>query len=561
MLENIQKQYPTPPGALAGDQKRPAIRAQFALPLCALGLLACVLLAVTPLVRVPDTVIRLRLAAGSWLAEASAWLPLQLGALSQANSAALEFFGLTLLAFLCYGLGALLVHRQANEAEQGRVRALIWFTALLAGIIFVVTPAMLSHDILVYASYSRVLAVYHANPYFVPIAAFPHDPFVPINYWANVVSAYGPIWMLVCAGFGWLLSPDPATYVVAFRLFALASHLLNAWLVGRTLRALGRSPRTVTLGMLLYAWNPLLLLESGLGGHNDSFMITFVLLGVLLSAHAERQGTLLRPRGYLPAIVAFTLAVLVKFTTLPVLAAYLLFLVCKVLRSSHEGAFEAKLALRNWRSALLVLLWSGLAAGVVALAFYAPFWMGHTLRAIMASFQSPPSALGAENSFMRSVIEWLHHHPEQTQNRLLQLLSTRRFWDDLNFAAIAACLILGALLLWRRPTTRTFALVSLLIFCVVLLITPWFYSWYIVWPLSLAVLCLPVRQSRAGTTLLTLTLTFSVSALFTYLFTLGLFGSHYYLVSLFTTIPPACAFLLALILWQRRGKHTTGEHL
>lgn len=561
MLENtIQKQDTGLSDMPDAGQKRSTARAQLALPLCALALVMCVLLLVTPLTRLPDTVIHLRLSVGSLLAGAGSWLPSQLGALSQANSATLEFFGLMLLAFLCYGLGALVIHRQPQATKQRTTRALIWSTALLAGMIFLVTPAMLSHDILVYASYSRVLAVYHANPYFVPIAAFPHDPFVPINYWAKVVSAYGPIWMLVCAGAGWLLSPDPATYVVVFRLLALGSHLLNIWLVGRTLHVMGRSPRTVTLGMLFYAWNPLLLLESGLGGHNDSLMMTFVLSALLLAAQAEQRGTLLRPRGYLPTIVGLVLAALVKFTALPILAIFLLFLTCKELRPASSSPSALKLALRNWRPALLALLWSGLVALLVALAFYAPFWIGHTRHDIVASFQSPPSARGAENSFMRTTIEWLNLHPAQTQNGLLRLLSTRRFWDDLNLAAIAACLGVGALKLWREPTLRTALVVALLTLCVVLIITPWFYSWYIVWPLALAVLCLPVRQKRVETALLVLTLTFSVSALFTYLFTLGLFGSHYYLVSLFTMIPPACSFFVTLISWQVRGKHTMGEN-
>lgn len=527
--------------------------------LCALGFVACALLAVTPLIRVPDAVIHLQLAPGSFLTGAGNWLPVRLGAFSQANSAALELFALLLLAFLCYGLGALLVSRQSGSSRQGALRSLIWSAALLVGAIFIVTPAMLSHDILVYAGYSRLLAVYHANPYFVPIAAFSHDPFSSINYWGRFVSAYGPIWMLVCAFFGWLLQPDPNTYVVAFRLFALLVHLLNTWLVGRTLRALGRSPRTVTLGMLFYAWNPLLLLESALGGHNDGLMMTFVLLGALLAAQAERRDLLLHPPGYLSAAAAFALAALVKFTALPVLAVYLLFLGCKALRPTAGSPHDLRLALDNWRAALPALAGSILAALMLALIFYGPFWLGHSLQEIKASFQNPPSALGAENSFMRSVIEWLHLHPAQTQNGLLRLLSTRRLWDDLSFAAIALCLLVGAFQLWSRPVLKTFVIVSLLTMCAILLITPWFFSWYLAWPLGLTAIGLPFRQKRVEAALLVLTIVFSISALFTYLFTIGLFGSHYYLVSLFTTIPPACAFLLTLVLWQPGSNQTTGE--
>jgi hypothetical protein len=353
--------------------------------------------------------------------------------------------------------------------------------------------------------------------------------------------------MLVCGFWGRLLNPDPSTYVVAFRFFALAMHLLNTWLVGRTLQTMGRSPRTVTLGMLLYAWNPLVLLESSLGGHNDAFMITFVLAGILLAVRAEQRDQLLHASGYLLPAVAFTLAVLVKFTAIPILAAYLLLLVCKALRSTVDSPRGLKQALiSTWKPAVLVLFCSGLVVIFVTLAFYGPFWFGHRLNEIIASFKKPPSAIFAENSFMRSIINWLNFHPAQKHNALLVFLSQRRVWDSLNLMAIMLCLMLGARQLWLKPAIRTFVTVALATMCVVLLITPWFFPWYITWIVGLAVLCLPLRQNRTTWALLALTLTFSFSALSLYLFNAGLLGSHGYLVSLFDTIPPLCAFL---ILW------------
>lgn len=562
MLENSLKEEQSGNLALANTASDDATTSPKRWPvgvlLCALGLVICFLLSVAPLARIPDPVITLHLAPGSFLALAGSWLPRNLGAFNGNDSAYCEFFALISLAFVCYGLGAWLILRKTAPDRTRATRSLIWLGALVAGIIAIVTPAMLSHDILVYASYSRVLAIYHANPYFVPISAFPGDPFTAHNYWSHVVSAYGPVWMLVCGFFGVLLSPDANVYVVAFRVFALLVHLLNIWLVGRTLRTMGRSPRTVTLGMLLYAWNPLLLLESGLGGHNDGLMIAFILAGILLAARAEKRGELLRGRGYLPVVAVLTLAALVKFTALPILAAFLLLLACKALRPTAESAYELRHALRNWRPALLVLICSGLAGLLVTLLFYGPFWLGHGPHAILVSFQSPPSALYSENSFMRSLGEWQKYHPT-LRGGLLALLSGRRFWDDLTLLGIAACLVWGVFRLWHRPTTRTFVCVGLLTMSLVLLITPWFYSWYITWLLGLGAVCLPARQNRLETALMALTLTFSFSALFTYLFNGNLFGSHYYLVSLFTTIPPSCAFLLTLVLWRPRDNHAIGD--
>ncbi|HET8843677.1 MAG TPA: hypothetical protein VFN35_19600, partial [Ktedonobacteraceae bacterium] len=106
---------------------------------------------------------------------------------------------------------------------------------------------------------------------------------------------------------------------------------------------------------------------------------------------------------------------------------------------------------------------------------------------------------------------------------------------------------------------RTFLLVSLATLSAVLLTTPWFYSWYITWIIGLAAVCLPVRQVRLQTALLALVLTFSFSALLTYPFTEGVFAPRYYLVSLFTTIPPVCAFLFTLVIWQPGKYQTTGD--
>jgi hypothetical protein len=537
----------------AGASKRWSV----SLLLCTIGFVICTLLTVTPLMRAPDSVLKLHLAPGDLLAKMSNWLPTNIGTITQSTYG--EFFLLFAIASLCYGLAAWLIQRQTTISKLLLARNCIWIGTVLAGLIYVVTPAMLSHDILVYASYSRVLGVYHANPYFTPIAAFPHDPFTPLNYWRKSVSAYGPIWTLICGLWGWLLNPEPASYVLAFRLSALALHLLNTWLIGRALQTLGRSPRTVTLGMLLYAWNPLVLLESCLGGHNDVFMLTFVLVGIILAARAEKNGNIRLAQGYLPPVIALTLATLVKFTALPILAAYLLLLICRTLLPSSANSRTLKQALGNWFPALLALLWSGLVIILIALIFYGPFWFGHSLKDISNSFKNPPSAIGAENSFMRSTIEWLQHHPTLKPNGLLMLLTNRHFWDDLNYIAITICLLLGARQLWSKPTTRTFVTVALATMCTVLLITPWFFSWYITWILGLAVICLPVHQNRTETALLALTLTFSFSALFTYLFNAGLFDPQYYLVSLFTTIPPVCAFLLTLVSWRLVDNSRTGD--
>lgn len=530
--------------------------------LCALAYMLCALLVAAPLNRAYDPVLRLQVPLGDWLVRIGAWLPANWGLGStrlqaQTNTSMLQFLGLMALAFVAYGLCALYISRLPEDsARQRQTRIILWIVAVLAGLAFVFIPAMLSHDILVYASYSRLLANYSANPYFVPLNAFPRDPYVPLNYWAGAVSAYGPLWLGVCWLVGLLVGPQVAAYALAFRLFALAVHLLNIWLVGRVLRALGASQRTITLGVLLYAWNPLVLLESAFGGHNDVLMLTFILLGIYLIARAQQRGILTSPRGYLPPVAAFTLAALVKFTALPVIALFLVFLAWNALRGNAATNTEARAqGTLQWEKALRAVVIASAAAGALALAFYGPFWIGHSIAAIGNSFTSPPSAQGAENSILRSIQAWIHVHGLPTgtlKGTLLQVFGNRKVWDALNIVLLAAAGLLGALWMWRAPATRVFILSALTAMGVLLIVTPWFFSWYITWPVGLAAVALPVRQSRAGCALLVSTLAFSASALLTYLFLSGYppFGIWTGLVFLTTITPPLLAFLITYLLWQ-----------
>ncbi|HLX56718.1 MAG TPA: hypothetical protein VKR83_06815 [Ktedonobacteraceae bacterium] len=529
--------------------------------LCTIAYVLCVLLMAAPLSRIPDPTIRLQLPFGAWLTQVGAWLPNNLGLTgnalaSQSTTNMLEFLALVALSFVVYGLCALYISRLAAESRRYRqTRMLLWAGTVLAGLIFVFTPAMLSHDIFVYSSYSRLLANYHTNPYFVPLTTFPHDPFVPINHYANTVATYGPLWLAVCGVFGFLVGPQATAYVLAFRLFALAAHLLNIWLVMLSLRALGRSTRTVTLGALLYAWNPLVLLESGYGGHNDVFMMTFILLGTYLAARAQQRNTLTSPRGYLPPLLAFTLSALVKFTSLPVIVLYIIFLTLNTLRGSAATNAQARTqGMLQWKAVRTLVIAAG-AAGVLALALYAPFWIGHSLHAIRISFTSPPSSLYSENSIMRALATWVYYQRPRANTLgyiLMHVFITRSVWDDIDIALVGIACILSTVWLWRAPTVRTFILASLAALGTLLIVTPWFFSWYVTWLIGLAVLALPVTRSRIGRALLAFALAFSFSAFLTYLFLYGYppFGAWTGFVFLTTITPPLLAFLITFITWR-----------
>jgi hypothetical protein len=479
--------------------------------------------------------------------------------ISRGETFYLEFELLMLLAFAIYGLYFYLLQRAELQNNQTFVLRLIWFTVIVGGCIYLFTSASLSDDVYGYASYGRLLSVHHANPYFVPPSAYSHDPTYALIHWKNAFAPYGPLWVVLSAGAGLISGPDRLGYLLVFRLFAFSAHLLNIWLVTATLRTMGRSTRIVTLGTLLYALNPLVLLESALGGHNDVFMLTFILLGLLLSARAERKNLattrahLTQPRHsrhYIPVLVAFTLAGLVKFTAFPILAFPVLKLCWDTYRARkeerpgqvqgstlhHTATFRAKeegcpgqpqvldlaplhtatlapTLIRRWKFALLAGLLASLVCIGVALAAYAPFWLGHSVQQVVASFSSQPTENFTFNSLLAAINIW---HGAHGLPAFLVFLNSRYTWNVITIVAVALSIVLGGFWLWRAPTTRTVAVVSLVTLTAILLVTPWFTSWYVTWLIGLAAGCLPVVNDRVGRSCIVMALTFSASAALSY---------------------------------------------
>ncbi|HLJ35394.1 MAG TPA: hypothetical protein VKU38_17195 [Ktedonobacteraceae bacterium] len=426
---------------------------------------------------------------------------------------------ITGIEFAIYALVAVLIRRQSSEQELRRSWLFIWLGVIVAGCILLITPALISRDLFVYAGYGRSLIAHHVNPYFVAPAKFPQDPITPLDDWKNATAAYGPLWLVVCSLVSIVGGSSPTRYILLFRFLAFAIHLINALLVMTILRTMRRSSRTVTIGTLLYAWNPLVILESSLSGHNDLFMITFMLLGILLCVRAE-QGGFTRPIHYLLPGIAFTLATLVKFTALPLIILYLVLLARKTL---YPIMGEANRAIRlQWKSAIIKVCYAGIAIGVVVLLFYGPFFIGHSVSDIVNSFSSPPSSSQAEHSMLSIIVEWgaMYGTPAQGSwsYALVQTLSNHRVWNDINIMVVLAGLIIGTIWLWRKPETRTLVFAAIVTLGGLLIVTTWFFPWYVTWLVGLAAVTMPTAQERVGRALFAFALTFSASARLLYLF-------------------------------------------
>ncbi len=447
-----------------------------------------------------------------------------------------------------YLIVALLIRRLSGKQELRLSLLFISIGVIIAGCLLLVTPALISRDLFVYAGYGRSLVAHHVNPYFVPPAKFPQDPITPWDDWRNTTAAYGPLWLVVCALVSLVGGSSLTGYIVLFRLLAFAVHLVNALLVMVILRTMGRSPRTIAIGTMLYAWNPLLILESCLSAHNDLFMIMFLLLGILLCVRAEQQ-QFSRPLQYIAPGIAFTLAALVKFTALPLIMLYMVLLARKTLYSTFEASGYPRL---QWRETILKVGVTVVSVGLVIVLFYGPFFIGHSITAIISSFTAPPSSSQAVHSMLSIIVEWGAMYGKATPGSWwylpVQALSERHVWNDINIAVVLVALLIGVIWLWRKPQTRTLIFASIMTLGGLLIVTTWFFPWYVTWLVGLAVVAMPTTQERVGRALFAFALTFSITARLLYLFIGNAPLPNWDAIGYASAVvPPLLIFLIVLI--------------
>ncbi len=146
-----------------------------------------------------------------------------------------------------------------------------------------------------------------------------------------------------------LFGQAPWLYVGAYKLAAIGFHMASTALIWSLL---GRwKPEQQVWGTLLYAWNPVVLIEFAGSGHNDALLVFLIVLAVWAAQRGRWRG----------ATAGLSASALTKFVSAPLLPLYAVLL-------ARERS--------TWKSRLPVL---GQMAGIallVAALLYAPFWQG-----------------------------------------------------------------------------------------------------------------------------------------------------------------------------------------
>jgi hypothetical protein len=315
------------------------------------------------------TLLALRYPLGPSLADPRASWASMVGATG--SNAAIHlaiYLGLLLLYLLVLRL--LLSSQEENTTFHRRqiiLILIIW--SICSMVLMFVAPAGESHDIFDYIFRGRMMTEYQANPLAdVPAEFNLSAPYVRYIAWRKHVDTYGPLWEMASAAvsgsvrqvaqwLGWWNEAQPVCprspescrllmlYITGYRMLAISLTGISGWLIASMISRV-QAPMA-PLALAVWLLNPLTLIASAVGAHNDAMMLVLV---VLSWWHLQRQYPLL-------AIIVLILAAHVKLTALIWLPACAIWIVWRW----------------GWRRALQIGFVGAATSLVLSWLLYAPF--------------------------------------------------------------------------------------------------------------------------------------------------------------------------------------------
>lgn len=171
---------------------------------------------------------------------------------------------------------------------------------------------MLSYDVFNYMFHSKILWFYHMNPHLHAPLEFTGDLWLRFMRWVHTPSAYGPVFTAV----------ESPSYILGFGKFVPVLYLMKLtmsgffvwtiYLIGQITSRLGFTKSNTIFAQLVVAFNPFILMEVVVNGHNDAVMMAIFLFSFLLSLEAK----------ILPSLIALVCSVGTKYVTILTLPMY-----------------------------------------------------------------------------------------------------------------------------------------------------------------------------------------------------------------------------------------------
>lgn len=378
------------------------------------------------------------------------------------------------------------------QAGSGANLAVIVAGWLLASAVLLgVSPGGESHDVYDYLFRGRMWVEFGGNPLADVPRQFSKAPFYRYIAWHSHVDTYGPVWEYASGGVAvlvrtWLQATErwgsglPScpqleascrmllTYVTGYRLLAIVMAGVCGWLIHAIVRR--NRPEQADTALLIWLWNPLLLIAAAVGAHNDLVMLVLLLLVFWLFQHQM----------WLAGLTALVLAAHVKLTALvlaPVIGLWLL-------------------RRMGWRRALAQATLALVLAIPISWLLYAPLGGWDTLPRMLRE-----RSIFVAHSPWHLVYQMLHANLQWPNATVLSLIV---YGATALFGAAALAIGVARFGYGRRGAEQTVDDETLwsaaaVVTAVYLAVGSfWFQHWYVLWALAAAALLPDSRYTRTA---------------------------------------------------------------
>lgn len=144
---------------------------------------------------------------------------------------------------------------------------------IASAMILVFSYPALTYDLFNYITTAKVTFTHRENPYLVMPIEIPNEPNLAFTRAANKVALYGPVWILLTAVGHYLGGGDVWRTIIAFKLMNAAVYLGFCFMIWRLTKKL--------TNVIFFAFNPLIVIEILVSGHNDIYMMFFAVIGFI----------------------------------------------------------------------------------------------------------------------------------------------------------------------------------------------------------------------------------------------------------------------------------------
>ncbi|MBI3559146.1 hypothetical protein HY085_02005 [Candidatus Gottesmanbacteria bacterium] len=135
-----------------------------------------------------------------------------------------------------------------------------------------------SHDLFNSMFYPRIIFEHNANPYQVTALMYPEDLWTRFMHWTHNTYQWGPVYLILTVPFYLLGLGKFVLTLFWFKLMSVLIYLGCSYFVYRLAK---------TRGLVLFAFNPLIIIEGIITGHLDLVMLFFALMAIYFLSKEE----------------------------------------------------------------------------------------------------------------------------------------------------------------------------------------------------------------------------------------------------------------------------------